>query len=152
MSFDKKQFRDLITDALKSVDLYSEDAVELLMLTAAQESALGKFLKQQGSGPALGVFQAEPVTIKGYWDWLEHNKPALKAKIITMCGEESLLGMRGNILLQIIMARVHYLTKPGNIPSKSDVPGMAAYWKKWYNTPLGKGTVEEAISNYKKYC
>jgi len=24
-------------------------------------------------------------------------------------------------------------------------------WKKYYNTPLGAGTVEEFIENYKKY-
>ena len=53
-----------------------------------------------------------------------------------------------NDLLAICMARVHYLRVSEAIPS--DVEGMARYWKKYYNTPLGKGTVEEFISNYKK--
>jgi hypothetical protein len=29
--------------------------------------------------------------------------------------------------------------------------GMADYWKQHYNTPLGRGTVEEFISNYQRH-
>jgi hypothetical protein len=47
------------------------------------------------------------------------------------------------------MARVHYLRRPEPIPT--DLTGQAEYWKKWYNTYLGAGTVEEYIENYKKY-
>lgn len=151
MSFDKSQFRSLISETLKAFDLFSDDAVELLMLTAAQESGLGKYLTQV-RGPALGVFQAEPATIAYYLDWLGKNRPELKAKLLKQCGEYSVLNMKGNLILQIVFARVHYLTRPGALPPKADVRGMAEYYKKHYNTHLGKATVDEAMTNYRKYC
>lgn len=64
---DKKQLRELVTHVLKKYDLYSADAVELLMLTAATESNLGCYIKQVGGGPALGIFQCEPNT----YDWAQ---------------------------------------------------------------------------------
>ena len=67
MSLDKTKLKNLITSVLKKADvaakgagrsssapkLYSEDAVELLLLTAAQESDLGTYTRQLGGGPAL---------------------------------------------------------------------------------------------------
>jgi hypothetical protein len=29
---------------------------------------------------------------------------------------------------------------------------LAQYWKKYYNTSLGKGTAVEAIANYNRYA
>ena len=42
--------------------LVSQEAENLLMGTAAQESALGEYIRQLGNGPALGIFQMEPET------------------------------------------------------------------------------------------
>jgi hypothetical protein len=51
----------------------------------------------------------------------------------------------------IIMARIKYLSCPGqNIPD--GLTGQAAYWKKYYNTALGAGTIDEYPANYRKYC
>jgi len=47
------------------------------------------------------------------------------------------------------MARIHYLRIADKIPSTLE--GQAAYWKKYYNSEKGAGTVEEYIANYKKY-
>ena len=44
---------------------------------------------------------------------------------------------------------VYYRT-PDPLPI-NDIPGMARMWKDYYNTHLGKGTVEEFITNYNKY-
>ena len=58
----KVTLRNLITSVLKELNLHSDNAVNLLMGTAAQESHLGKYRKQIGGGPALGIFQMEPAT------------------------------------------------------------------------------------------
>ena len=56
------QFRDLIVKStLNDLLLYSEDAEELLVFTCAVESLGGTYL-QQVKGPALGIYQMEPVT------------------------------------------------------------------------------------------
>ena len=41
------------------------------------------------------------------------------------------------------ICRIHYWRKPGAIPA--EIEGQAAYWKRHYNTPLGRGTVEKYL-------
>jgi len=149
MSIYKDQLRELISDTLNEIDLYSEDAVNLLMGTAAQESHLGTYLRQLKSGPALGIFQMEPNT---YWDiclnYLEY-KPELYAKLKKVCGKLDPDHLVWNLKLAICMTRIHYLRVPKPLPT--DLSGYANYWKDHYNTYLGAGTTEEFIHNYKKY-
>ena len=40
-----------------------------------------------------------------------------------------------------LAARLFLVKIPAPIPSASDLPGQAAYWKRYYNTVAGKGTV-----------
>ena len=149
MSINKEQLRDLIERTLKEVDLYSEDAVNLLMGTAAQESHLGTYIRQI-NGPALGIFQMEPNTFKDIKVNFLHGKYDLQSKIrIQMNGEQYAYELEWNLKLAIIYCRLHYLRKPGTLPST--IEGMAAYWKQHYNTYLGAGTEEQFIANYKKY-
>ena len=54
-----------------------------------------------------------------------------------------------NLALAISMARIHYARVREKIPS--DLTGWAGYWKRFYNTPKGKGTEEEFVYNYKQY-
>lgn len=147
---DKVTLKALITSVLKELGLHSDNAVNLLMGTAAQESHLGKYRKQIGGGPALGIFQMEPATFNDIVKNYLRFKPGLTVKIegVARVCRFHAEDIETNDLLAICMARVHYLRVSEAIPS--DVEGMARYWKKYYNTPLGKGTVEEFISNYKK--
>ena len=146
------QLRELITAVLVEMDLYSANACELLMLTAAQESHLGFYIKQVGSGPAKGIFQMEPSTEKDIWDNYLRYKPELAKRVGAMLGEADWehLQLTGNLLYQIAMARVHYYRRPEALPSRENIDAMARYWKKHYNTHLGKGTVYEAVKNYNR--
>ncbi|HIE39972.1 MAG TPA: hypothetical protein EYP76_00900 [Thiomicrorhabdus sp.] len=49
------------------------------------------------------------------------------------------------------IARVHYLRVRAPIPQYNNIPKMAAYWKRYYNTILGKGKEIEFINNWNKY-
>jgi len=42
------------------------------------------------------------------------------------------------------MARVHYLRQPAKLPAENDIPGMAAYWKKYYNIRSGNEPLQDA--------
>jgi hypothetical protein len=155
MPIHKHDLRNLIIETLRGIDLYSPSAVELLMGTAAQETHLGHAgLVQRGGGPARGIFQMEPITEKDLWDRIIKKRPGLESKIIKVCrvNGPSELHMVGNLVYQIIMARIKYWIVPKRLPNSSDLNGLAKYWKDYYNTYLGKGKSEEFIRNYKKYC
>nr|DAR07359.1 MAG TPA: lysozyme [Caudoviricetes sp.] len=147
---EKKKLKELITSVLKELNLYSGDAVNLLMGTAAQESHLGKYRKQLGGGPALGIFQMEPATFNDIVNNYLRYKPELASRIerVARISRFKAEDIENNDLLAICMARVHYLRVKEAIPS--DLEGWARYWKRYYNTPLGKGTEEEFIANYKR--
>lgn len=151
MSINNRQLREIVVDVLTQVDLYSEAAVELLMLTAAQESHLGTYLKQVGNGPALGIFQMEPATEQDIINNYIFYRPYLLNgwnNYVTMKGND----LRDNIAYQIVMTRLHYLRVSEELPEAKDVEGLASYWKRYYNTELGKGEVSEAIDNYRRLC
>ena len=147
------QLRELIGQVLMDLGLYSKDAVELLMLTAAQESHCGYYIKQL-RGPARGIFQMEPATEKDIWEnYLEYHKEL--AEIVTQLRVAYLYSsydLWANLPYQIAMARIHYLRAPEKLPKHDDILGMAQYWKVYYNTVLGKGKVYEAVDNYKLYA
>jgi hypothetical protein len=144
----RSQLRQMIQDVLTPLGLYSVAASDLLMGTAAQESLLGTYFYQVG-GPALGIFQMEPATELDIWhNYLKYH-PDLKDKI-TSLGSPGGNDLKYNLAYQIAMCRVHYLRQKEPLPTMGFVPGLAMYWKKFYNTPLGKGTEAEFIANYKK--
>ena len=48
-----------------------------------------------------------------------------------------------NLAAQIAMCRLHYRRIPKALPSS--LKGQAAYWKKYYNSSAGRGTVEDFL-------
>lgn len=142
--------RTLIADTLQGIGLYSDKVTELLLGTCAQESHLGKYRKQLGGGPALGIFQMEPATFRDICDNYLRYKPDLQAKIKSVSGVEYFDAgeLVDNDRLAICFARVHYLRVKEPVPG--DLPGWARYWKKYYNTPKGKGKEDEFIANYER--
>jgi hypothetical protein len=157
---DKGQLRSLIDRTLRTMDLYSPAASNLLMGTAAQESRLGTYLRQLNGGPALGIFQMEPNTHGDIWrNYLEH-RPELKKTVSAYLswrhvgvGEAFFAEeLEWNLAYAIAMARVHYLRVPERLPMAGHLTGLARYWKHHYNTPLGAGTEQEFIDNYRRYC
>lgn len=148
---DKRQLRNLIRRVLIGIGLYSEEAENLLMGTAAQESALGVYIRQLGNGPALGIFQMEPATFDDIVGNHLHYHPELCKKIRVVAGVSGLNSelLEYNLALAIGMARVHYARVREVIPGS--LSGWAYYWKRYYNTLAGKGTEEEFVYNYKRY-
>jgi len=144
----KSQLRELIIETLNEINLYSEDAVNLLMGTAAQESHLGEYIKQI-KGPALGIFQMEPNTFEDICkNYLKYKVELFDDILDCACIVES-DALVWNLKLSICFTRIHYLRVKEAMPNSID--GYAAYWKKYYNTYLGAGTIEEFVVNYKRF-
>lgn len=149
MSFNKDQFRDLIERALIAYDpkLCVDAAINLLLGTAAQESHFGKYLRQVGGGPALGVFQMEPATFIWLRDHYVSRPPFNMTHLAERVAEELVWDLR----LATLMARLRYRIVPAALPGANDVFSLAQYWKKYYNTIYGAGTIEEFVMNYQRF-
>jgi hypothetical protein len=140
---------EVVIPTLKELDMYSEEACLLVVGTAIQESRL-HYLKQIPSGIAKGVCQMEEATHDDIWDNFLAYKPEIKAKVMGLANPTMDLvdQLKGNLYYSVAMCRIHYYRVSEALPS--DLKGMAKYWKKYYNTPLGAGTEEEFIHNYEK--
>jgi hypothetical protein len=168
------QLRALIQETLKKLDPevpYSEAAVELLMLTAAAESALGHYITQPSVGPARGIFQIQPEMQHDIFiNWLVYEQDLLrKVNTFNSVGQRFALDSIGNIPFQIVYARLIYLrveaplpvihfikvdpTKGGKerILTHRSIRKLAKYWDRHFNTKKKKGTEINAVRKYKKY-
>lgn len=149
--YDINQLKEeIIAPTLRSIGMYNPQAVNLLVGTMAQESILGRYFVQNGSGPALGAYQMEPNThddiLKNYVVY----RPVMMSKLNDLGYHDfhhSVL--KYDIRYATIFARLHYKRVPEKLPVK--VSEMAVYWKEYYNTKLGKGTEQEFIDNYQRY-
>ena len=153
------QLRDLIiTPTLLEIGKYSEAAVNLLLGTCAQESAMGRYIAQIPKPIAKGIFQMEDATHDDiYQNYLKYNE-RLSAEVkylngLKGYGDEppSPETMIHNLKYAAGMCRIHYVRVPKALPDKDDVLGLAEYWKEYYNTPLGAGTIDEFMENYQRY-
>ncbi len=131
-------------------NFYSKSAVNLLLGTAAAESNLGEYLHQLNGGPALGIYQMEPRThCDIYMNYLLYHHE-LRYKINKLL--VSVFNKRKNLIFNLAYAtaisRVHYYRVSESLPEHDDIDGLANYWKKYYNTEKGKGTVEKFIDKY----
>ena len=148
MAFNVKQFLNtVIKPSLQDMNADSLDARALLLCTAAHESHLGTYLKQQ-EGPALGVYQMEPFTYRDIvQNYLAYRIP-LSEKILKKGGFKIFpfsSELATNLKWSTYFARLHYMRIPEALPSYQNVEQIAQYWKKYYNTMDGKGTVEAFI-------
>lgn len=153
LGLDSKQLRlYVVRPALQAIGLWSPTAENLVLGTGIVESKL-TYLKQLGAGPALGLFQMEPFTHNDIWRTTLWGKElGMKVgNLIRPWGSTSYpdpAEMISNLNYAAAMCRVHYrrirAPLPGNEPE-----GLAGYWKQYYNTPLGAGTVEKALPAFR---
>lgn len=144
-----EHLRNIIRISLEPFGWWSQEAEELLLMTAAHESQLGKF-NEQIVGPALGLYQMEPDTLQdNYLSWLCYRKPILN-KITEVSGAPplvSILSLQFNPIYATIHARIKYLRSPGKLPK--DPWLMAEYAKDHFNTHAGKATPDEYYKAYR---
>jgi hypothetical protein len=150
MSFDAKQLKSfVIVPTLCQIGLHSDSAVNLLLGTCAQESQMGKYLKQV-NGPALGIYQIEPESHEDIWDNYLRFRPELAKKILAISSHDT-NNLIVNLAYSTAIARIKYLRAPAHLPDANDIEGLANYYKQYYNTPKGAATQQQFIDNYNRY-
>ena len=146
----KHQAKQLIKETLLSLDLFSEDAVNLMLGTMAQESDFGTYLKELKSGSGLSFFRMTPEMHDEVVKFLK-SRESIPKKIKQSCGVAKLSSeyLLYNIKYSICMVRIHYFMQEDPIPR--NIEGYAKYWKEYYNTRAGDGTISQFIFNYKRH-
>ena len=139
----EKSIKKIIKLALQHLDLDSEDARSLIYRTGKAESGYIT-LQQYGGGPALGFFQMEPSTCQDIWDNYVMYRPKYRDKLYSLGFDDGTLEfcLLSNIGLQAAFCRLHYRRVPTALPKSDNLEAQAKYWKKYYNTDLGKGTIK----------
>src|ERR1700758_5372595 len=125
----------VIVPALAALDRDTIEARQLLLGTAMQESGL-RDIDQIGGGPAQGPFEIEPRTRADVLLWVGPRHPVWADAVDQLEGDQQ----------DAAVARLIYERAPGVIGSTPEE--QAAYYKQWYNTPLGKATVAEYLANW----
>lgn len=139
----------IIRPALKFLDMESDSAVNILLGTCAQESLMGKHVRQMSGGPAIGIYQIEPKTHEDViHSYVIFRNDLMRDVQSWQFGQNMSEHLSSSVFYQTIIARLIYYRVPDLLPEPDDVKGLAHYWKKYYNTPKGSGTPEEFMQNY----
>lgn len=148
----KQLLEEVIEPTLIFLDMDSPAARKLLLGTAAQESHMGRWIKQI-KGPALGIYQMEPATHDDIWDNYLAYRPSLVAKLEQLLcpGFSKVEQLKWNLAYATAMARIHYRRVPEPLPEGVDPEPLGMYWKEYYNTFEGKGTLSEFNHNYERF-
>lgn len=148
-----KLVRDkIIFPTLEALELDEDtcvQAMELLLGTAATESKMGLWLRQLGGGPALGLWQIEPATEWDVWNNYLAFRPGLR-DVVRGWSRGGDRELEYNHSYSCAIARLIYRRAPTPLPAAGDLEAQSKYWKRHYNTPLGKGTPEKYIADWKE--
>ena len=146
MTPEGKACRQLIREALIKYDLPdSGAAVRLLEMIASHESGGFTYSRQLG-GPALSLFQIEPVTYRDLCDYASSRELAI-------CSEFPRNPMRlvFDPCFAAGMARVFFLRFPEPLPDEDNITALAEYAKYRWNTELGKATPAQYEAAWRQY-
>lgn len=148
------QLRELIIKpALQDLNLLSDDAIELLIFTCANESDGGTYIKQVG-GPALGIYQMEPATYNDIWQNFIIPNHSIGIQMLhnfnagRMPEEDRMIY---DLRFATAMARLFYARIPSPLPRSIDITGMWNYYKTHYNTSAGKADHDQAVRKYTEF-
>ena len=148
-----EEIKEIAEYALYKIDSYSDDALALVVRTGMAESGY-RALKGYGDGnPAIGFFQVEPATLNDMIDNYIKYRSKYEIALIDLgmnFKDNLLISVKSNIAVQAALCRIHYRRDKQSIPSWTDIEAQGEYWKRTYNTPLGRGTVEHFIKANKE--
>jgi hypothetical protein len=150
---DPTQFKVLvIRPTLVKLGLWSVAAENLLLGTALAESSL-VYLEQLDGGPALGLYQCEPVTHDDVWRWLDHHEP-YGGRVAALV-PDSLIGLLcrqllTNLAYATAICRIHYWRVPEPLPPARNAATLASYHKRYYNTVLGAADPVQTVVHFQR--
>ena len=124
------------------------NAKKLVIETAVAETGLGA-ISDKTIGAGIGLTQFDKLPFKDTKNRGMRFRTKIKAELGVDIQLVNWDDLRYNPFLCLLFTRIFYLLRKPKIPAT--IEGRAAYWKKWYNTRLGKGTVEHYLNMNKKY-
>ena len=142
----------VVRPTLDRLGLGSPAAVALVLGTAVQESGLGA-LKQLGGGPAKGFWQIEPFTHDDVTARIVTRYPPLHERLSEIVGlwPSRIEQLSTNLCYGAAICRLKYYLDPEPLPAADDIDGLAAVWKRIYNSPKGKGAPEQWAKNFRAH-
>ena len=150
---DASQLRNrVIAPVLDYLGMGGLAAENLLLGTAAVESEMGTWLAQVGGGPALGIYQMEPRTLHDLRvNWLDFRPDISQlVDVLLYPHDPPEVQLVTNLAFATAAARCLYRRAREPLPAASDLPGLAGYWKRHWNTKAGAGSVDRAIEAYQR--
>jgi hypothetical protein len=147
------QFRtNIVRPVLTALGAHSMAAENLVIGTAVQESNL-HYLRQLNEGPARGLYQMEPATHDDHWQNYLAYRAELRGRVeaFSVPNQDRHGQLAWNLAYATAMCRIHYLRAPAPLPNATDIAGLAQYWKQYYNTSQGKGTVAEFADKFERF-
>lgn len=126
------------------------NAETMLLETAAQETHVGRFIDPTPFGAGRGLFQCDRIAFVDIQQRARiADMDAIKAAWGFDIRRVEHLALDSSPLLAAIFARLFYKLIPDVFPA--DLHGRAGYWKRFYNTVDGDGTVEQYTANARRF-
>lgn len=119
-------------------------AHKLLIETCGAETGFGTY-KDQTKYAGMGIMQFDKI---GFDDVKARTREKHKKLLLDKMGIDIELveweHLRYNVVLSMVWARLKYKLVPEKIPETMEA--RSRYWKQYYNTEAGKGSVEHYIA------
>lgn len=137
------QMQDIVTEILKDMQAFKPQARDAIMMIIAHESNCGKYWRQIGGGPALGIIQMEPWVHDDTWEHCDSINE--RAGLLSI--KKNIKQLERSIEYNVFMARCRLLMDVKPLPN--DLPGMSAYLKKYWNSDSGKAEHDSYLKAYR---
>lgn len=143
----------IIRPTLTYLGLGGRAAEQLVLGTGIQESGLAA-RRQSGGGPALGLFQMEPATFLDVSHRGLNWRSPIQDKVERLLLPWETFGAEAlalNDYFACAFCRFKYFLAVAALPTADDLAGLAAYYKRVYNTPLGAATEAQYLMNWQHF-
>lgn len=139
-----RHLRRTVETMARHMGIAPHECVQTMLEICAVESDLGEIIRQK-NGPALSPWQIEPKSWDHLLDTLRKKHPEWHRKLEVLYRKDRSQewNRSRNIPYACASAIVFVSLKyPSGFKGLNNIQKRAALWKKWYNTPRGKGTVD----------
>lgn len=123
----------------------NESVADLLIETARAETNCGKAIDRTPLMYGVGLMQFDEVGFNDVKDRTKKYHSIIKERLHIDLDFVKFEWLVYNPFLSILFARLKYKLIPEEVPD--NIYSRAKYWKKYYNTFKGKGTVEHYLKN-----
>lgn len=137
-------FRHWCTEFLLEFGMHSDHCVEILAMICAHESLGGKYRRQIGGGPALGVYQMEPATHDSIWN----HSDTIHGKALKLGIKRDLSKLEFDDRYATFVARCYLAMDKNPLPKTPEA--MAEYCKSYWNR-TGKATPQKYLDDYNRW-